>query len=75
MLYGKDDTFGRCVQGICAIFLALCTFVAGYYILHFPVFWGIIGGFAVSIGCARLCWRCAKYALTGEGNVNRDDFL
>jgi len=32
------------------------------------------GGFAVLIGSARLCWRCARYAITGQGNVNRDDF-
>ncbi len=32
------------------------------------------GGGAVFVGCVRVCWRCARYAVTGQGNINRDNF-
>jgi hypothetical protein len=73
-MWDEDDHAGRWIQGICAIFLALFASVAGYLIFTSTVLMIMIGGFAAFCGSATLCWRCARYALTGKGNVNRDDY-
>ena len=73
-MWDEKDYTARWVQGTCAIFLALFAIVAGYFVFTSPGFMVLIGGIAVFIGSVRLCWRCLHYAITGNGNVNRDDF-
>jgi hypothetical protein len=67
MLWGADDTLGRWLQGLCAI--VLFAFAA----LVFKFFLSIWTG-AAACGAAYLGYRCARYALTGKNNINRDNF-
>jgi len=74
-MWDEEDYTARWIQGICAIFLALFALVDVYLLLHtaFAFFYLLAGG-TLLVGSVRLCWRCLKYAITGKGNVNRDDF-
>jgi hypothetical protein len=73
-MWDEDDSFGRWFQGICAIFLAAFAMALGYYIYTSTFFFGKMGEIALLIASVGLCWRCARYAVTGNGNVNRDDY-
>ena len=73
-MWDETDYTARLIQGICAVFLALFAMVAGYFVYTSPIFMIMIGGVVVFLASARLCWRCAKYAITGRNNVNRDDY-
>jgi hypothetical protein len=73
-MWDEEDYAGRWIQGICAIFLAILAVGGGYMVLYSTFLMLKFGGFAVFAGCARLCWRCARYAITGRGNVNRESF-
>lgn len=73
-MWDERDHFGRWVQGISAIFLAVFAMVSAYFIYTSTIWMIIIGGIAVFWGSVRLCWRCAVYAITGRGNVNRDEY-
>jgi hypothetical protein len=78
----EDDTFGRWVQFFCAVPLLLiaggCVYVAvisthspySIYSRKNPVF-AAISGAAL---CLCLAGRCLWYAITGNNNINRDDF-
>ncbi len=74
-MWDEDDHFGRWAQGICAIFLALFAAVDAYMFFSgfFLIFYGI-AAIILFFASLRYCWRCAKYALTGKGNVNRDEY-
>ncbi|MES2390263.1 MAG: hypothetical protein V4555_01380 [Acidobacteriota bacterium] len=73
-LYDQDDTFGRWLNLICAGFLALFA-VGGFYMLtHGTIIFICIGGLGVLGGSIYLGYRCLRYAITGKGNVNRDNF-
>ncbi len=71
-MWDEEDYAGRWIQGICAIFLALFAIVGGDMVLRSTFFMFKFGGIVVFCGSARLCWRCARYAITGQGNVNQD---
>lgn len=73
-MWDEEDYTARWIQGICAIFLAVFALVAGYFVYTSPIFMLMIGGVVVFVTSARLCWRCARYAVTGKGNVNRDEY-
>jgi hypothetical protein len=74
-MWDETDYTSRWIQGISAIFLAVFAFVDGYMLLHtgFVLFYAASG---ITLFCGSLyyCWRCLRYAVTGRGNVNRDDF-
>jgi len=74
-MWDEEDYTARWIQGFCAIFLALFALVDAYLLLHtaFVLFYAI-AGFTLFCGSIRYCWRCAYYAITGKGNINRDDF-
>lgn len=74
MLWGEDDILGRWIQGIAALFLAVFTVGGVYMLIHATFFMLYFAGVPVLYGAVRLCYRCARYALTGRGNVNRDAF-
>ena len=74
-MWDAHDHTARWIQGICAIFLALFALVDAYFLithLFFVVY--LVAGFTLLTGSTYLCWRCLRYALTGKGNVNRDDY-
>jgi hypothetical protein len=73
-MWDETDYEGRWVQGVCAIFLALFALIGSYVVLKFLGLFLILGGIPVIIGATRLCWRCAYYAVTGQKNVNRDNY-
>jgi hypothetical protein len=73
-MWDERDYTARWIQGICAIFLAAFALLCGYFVLHNTFWMFMIGGFVIFCGSVRLCWRCASYAVTGKGNVNRDDY-
>jgi hypothetical protein len=74
MPWDEDDRFGRWLQGICAVLLAIFSVIGGYIVLTHIGFFLLIGGIPLIYGSTRLCWRCAHYAITGRNNVNRDSF-
>jgi hypothetical protein len=73
-MWDETDYAARWIQGICAIFLAVFALVGAYMIYSSPFVLVALGGFAVVVASTRLCWRCARYALTGRGNVNREEY-
>jgi hypothetical protein len=74
-MWSEDDTFGRWVQGLCAIPLLAWTYFAfdlmasGY---HMGYSYGG-GASCTGIATAYLAYRCLRYAVTGRNNINRDD--
>lgn len=73
-MWDEQDHFGRWVQGISAIFLAVFAAACAYFIYTSTIWMIIIGGITLFLGSVRLCWRCAFYAVTGRNNVNRDGY-
>jgi hypothetical protein len=73
-LWDQDDTFGRWLNLFCACFLALAA-IGGFYMLtHGAILFICLGGLGVFCGSIYLGCRCLRYAITGKGNVNRDNF-
>ncbi len=74
MIGDENDSFARGVQGICAIVLLPLGLLIEYYTWTRP--WGSYryGSGAGGCGFLYVGYRCAAYALTGRGNINRDDF-
>jgi hypothetical protein len=74
-MWDEDDHFGRWVQGILALILLPVGVVIEYYswthLTGGMYRYGIGGVFGVAL---YLGYRCARYAITGKGNMNRDDF-
>ncbi len=73
-MWDEQDYLGRWVQGICAVILGICAVGGIYTITHATLTMLIFGGMAATWGCIRVGWRCARYAVTGRNNINRDDF-
>jgi hypothetical protein len=73
-MWDEQDYTARWVQGTCAVFLALFAVADAYFVIsNFGLFYAI-AGFTLFVGSVRLSWRCARYAVTGRGNVNRDGY-
>jgi hypothetical protein len=73
-MWDETDIFGRWLQAICAVFLAFLAIGGAYMFWNSTFLMFKFGGGAVFVGCVRVCWRCARYAVTGQGNINRDNF-
>ena len=73
-MWDDQDYFSRWVQGIFAVLLALGAVGGVYMTMHATLTMLIFGGIAATSGCIRVGWRCARYAITGRSNINRDDF-
>ena len=73
-MWDGQDYLGRPVQGISAQLLAVCAVGGIYMVTHATFIMVIFGGAAVAFGCIRVGWRCARYAITGRNNINRDDY-
>ena len=77
-MWDEDDTFGRWVQGLCAIPLLAWT-VVDLYLFTTGYWWryssyGSTAGGGSGIFSGYVAYRCLRYALTGRGNINRDDY-
>jgi hypothetical protein len=75
MIGDENDSFARGVQGICAMVLLPLGLLVEYYSWTHP--WSSSYRFGAStggFGILYVGYRCARYALTGQGNINRDDF-
>jgi hypothetical protein len=73
-MWDEKDYLARWIQGICAVFLALFAAADAYFVVsNFGFFYGI-AGVTLFVGAVKLAWRCARYAITGRNNVNRDSF-
>jgi hypothetical protein len=70
-LWGKDDTFSRWVNAVCAVPLIAFILFDVFLILH-----GILSIRLTVVSCVLTIpiYRLLKYALTGTDNINRDDF-
>jgi len=73
-VWDERDYFSRWVQGICAIALSLGAVGGIYMMTHSAITMYRLGGVTLTFGCIHVAWRCARYAITGRGNINRDDF-
>jgi hypothetical protein len=73
-MWDEQDYFSRCVQGVFAFILGVCAIGGIYMALHATLTMLIFGGIAATAGCIRVGYRCARYAITGRNNINRDDF-
>lgn len=78
-MWDEDDRFGRWVQLVCGVLL----FGLGSMLLYFdlldwarriPVYHHYTWGSEIGIVCIVLGGRCLWYAVTGKGNINRDDY-
>ena len=73
-MWDERDHFGRWVQGVFAVLLAIGAVGGIYMTMHATFTMLMFGGVAATFACARISWRCARYAITGRDNINRDDF-
>jgi len=75
-MWDEDDTFGRWVQGLCAIPLLGWTFLMLYFLASGHPMGYSYGaeGTCAGAGSAYLGYRCLRYAITGRNNINRDDY-
>jgi hypothetical protein len=73
-MWDEQDYLGRWVQGICAVILGMAAIGGIYMATHATPIMVRCGGIAATLGCIRVSWRCAGYAITGRNNINRDDF-
>jgi hypothetical protein len=73
-MWGKNDTFGRWLQFICALLLIPFGAVIEYYWWTQPSPSSVHRVFAAGgFGCLYLGLRCLWYAITGKDNINRDE--
>ena len=75
-MWDEKDYFGRWVQGVCAVVLGAVA-VGGiiFIVLAGNTLTLLRSGIvAATLGCIGVGWRCARYAITGRNNINRDDF-
>lgn len=73
-MWDEKDYTSRWIQGICAIVLAIFAVGDAYFVLsNFGLFY-LVAGVTLFIVSVRICWRCFIYAVTGRGNINRDDY-
>ena len=75
-MWDEEDTFGRWVQGLCAIPLLAWTFFILYLVaIDSPMVQSYGKGVGGSSGIvsAYIAYRCLRYAITGRNNINRDD--
>jgi hypothetical protein len=73
-VWDEQDYFSRWVQGICALILGFGAVGGIYMMTHSTITMFRLGGVAATIGCIRVSWRCACYAITGRNSINRDEF-
>jgi hypothetical protein len=73
-MWDEQDYLGRWVQGISAVILGIGAVGGMYMVTHATLIMLRLGGTAATLGCIRLSWRCAGYAITGRNNINRDEF-
>lgn len=73
-MWDEDDHLGRWVQGFCAVLLSVGALGGLYMTFHATFTMWVFGGIAATLGCMRIAWRCAYYAMTGHNNINRDDY-
>jgi hypothetical protein len=73
-MWDEQDYLGRWVQGICALILGLGALGGIYMMTRTTITAFRLGSGAATFGCIRISWRCARYAITGRNNINRDDF-
>jgi hypothetical protein len=73
-MWDEQDYSGRWLQGICAVFLGIGAVGGIYMVTHATFLMLMFGGIAATLGCIRVGWRCAYYAITGRRNINRDGF-
>jgi hypothetical protein len=73
-MWDEKDYLARWVQGISAVVLALFAVADAWFVIsNFRLIYGI-AGITLFFGSVRLSWRCARYAITGRNNVNRDSY-
>ena len=72
-MWDEKDYAARWIQGICGVFLALFAAADAYFVISNLGLFYLVAGFALFVGSVRLSWRCLRYAVTGRGNVNRDE--
>ncbi|WP_263378556.1 hypothetical protein [Granulicella paludicola] len=74
-MWDENDSFGRWFQGVLALILVPIGLAAEYYdwtrLSGSSYRYGIGGIFG---GALYLGYRCARYAITGRGNINRDNY-
>jgi len=76
-MWDEEDTFGRWVQGLCAVPLLAWTYFAFDLIAT-----GFSRGYSyrnegvacTGVATAYFGYRCLRYAITGRDNINRDDY-
>ena len=73
-MWDEQDYLSRWLQGISAVVLALGAVGGLYMVTHATLTMLMFGGVAATYGCIRIGWRCARYAITGRNNINRDNF-
>ncbi len=73
-MWDEQDYFSRSVQGVWAVLLAIGAVGGIYMVLHATFIMIFFGGIAATFACIRIGWRCARYAITGRNNINRDNF-
>lgn len=77
MLGDANDSLARWIQGICGGFLLPFGVAVEYYDwTHLSGYSSITrsGAGGLGIGAIYLGYRCIRYAVTGQDNINRDDF-
>ena len=76
-MWDEQDHFSRWVQGICGVlslaFAAFIFFFSSDAILRSNYHTGYYRD-GLGLGALYLAYRCLRYAITGRGNINRDDF-
>jgi len=72
-MWDENDQFGRWVQLICGVLLALLCIGAAWFSFGNDYQTNrLCDGVALTAGY--VAYRCLRYALTGRDNINRDDF-
>ena len=71
-LNGQDDYVARLIQAVCAVPLSLIGF---FCVSMLPSIFGILlfVKWTVGFGSFYLAYRCLRYAITGQKNINRDE--
>lgn len=73
-MWDERDYTARWIQAICAVFLALFAAADAWFVIsNFGLLYGV-SGTLLFFASVRVSWRCARYAVTGRNNINRDGF-